>query len=300
MRVLVTGASGFIGAHVLAAVQRAGHTVLATSRTPVAGVPWVRWDLTDGVLTPAPEVDAVVHVAGIADDGGPPTRTWSVNLGGTRAVRATFPHTRMVHISSASVYDPFVPGVRSREDEAPVRRYVNAYGASKAAAEVSLAGHPDLVVLRPHAVYGPGDRTLLPRVEGALRGRVLVLPDGGDHPTTLTSVALLARAAVAALSGPTGVYNVGDTEPVGIRDALTEVLARRGHGRVRVLGLPTRLVWPLADVLELAGSAVGRTPRLTRYALSHLGMERTLDLTRLRDVLGVEPSPTSFGGAQDW
>ena len=252
----------------------------------------------------------------------------ATNVDGTRAVRETFPSARFVHISSGSVYDPFRPSVRAPENDAPVDRYLDSYGTTKAAAERLLARdaaqHPErgaVVVLRPHAVYGPGDTTLLPRVEAAVRNGRLVLPGGGRVLQSLTHVDTVVDAVRAALvlpepvlrdhvpprGGPGAlapgllVANVADAQPVALRDALVDALRRRGT-EVRVVSVPVRPAWALAGVLESVARRLRRPepPRLTRYALSHLAVERTYDLTVLRDVLGVAPAPTSFAGAEHW
>ena len=108
-------------------------------------------------------------------------------------------------IGSASVYDPRVPQVAARERDAPVPpgRYLNAYGRAKAAQEgVVLARRPDALVLRPRAVWGPGDRTLLPRVMARARGGVLPLPGGGRRPASMTYIDSLVLAVTAALDAP--------------------------------------------------------------------------------------------------
>jgi len=104
--------------------------------------------------------------------------------------------------------------------------------------------------------------------------------------------------------GPTRgllVANVADAEPVVLRDALVDALRRRGTD-VRVVAVPVRPAWALAGAVEAVARWLRRPepPRLTRYVLSHLAMERTYDLTVLRDVLGIEPAPTSFVGAERW
>ena len=60
------------------------------------------------------------------------------------------------------------------------------------------------------------------------------------------------------------------------------------------------LVRPVAGGLEAAARLTGRRPRLTRYAVSQLGLERTLDLTAARDRLGYTPRPTTLDGAERW
>lgn len=309
MRVAVTGASGFVGGAVARALLAQGHEIVTFARRDpeILGAQHFSWDLTTGPLATPPCVDAVVHAAAAVADGLDLDTAYTVNVGGTALVRETFPRARFVHISSASVYDPMSPSSNARETEAPVTDYLNAYGETKAAAERLLAedvaAHPgrgDVVVLRPHAIYGPGDTTLLPRIEASVRAGVLVLPDGGRSRHSLTHIETLIAAVQAALGLPALtegrlVANVADASPVVLRDALRDALSRRGH-RVRIVAVPSGVLWRIAERLE----ARGRTPRLSRYALSHLAMERTYDLTVLREVLGVSPAATSFVGAEDW
>ncbi|MEU4231853.1 NAD(P)-dependent oxidoreductase [Nonomuraea sp. NPDC026600] len=294
MRVGVTGASGFVGGAVCRAAVARGWQVYGFGRRPteIPGVPYLTWDLT-GRDHPDLDLDAVIHCAGSVTDWGPPAGIWRANLDGTRNAMAAFPGARFVHVSTASVYDPRRPTVMAREHEAPVSRYVNAYGASKAAAERLVEGQA--VILRPHAVYGPGDTTLLPRVLRAVRGRRLVAVGDGRQRVSLTSVANLAQACLLAVTGPLGTYNVTDAEPVALDDALRAVLREKGIDATP-LYLPRRLAHGLAAISE----TLTREPRLTRYAVGHLAVERTLDITAARERLGYAPSPTSFAGAASW
>ena len=315
LRVGVTGASGFVGGAVARRAVADGHRVWTFSRRDarVHGAEHRAWDLAAGPLDAPPDLDVVVHAGAAVSDWAHHDVAWATNVEGTRAVRATFAGARFVHVSSASVYDPYAPTVRGREPEAPVDRYLNAYGVTKAAAERVLgedAGTPGrgpVVILRPHAVYGPGDTTLLPRIEAAVRGRRLLLVGDGSALQSLTHVDTLVDAALAAatLDLPAQralVVNVADAEPVVLGEVLLELLRRRGHDGVTLVGLPARPAWALAACAESLWRWAGRAepPRLTRYAISHLAAERTYDLTVLREVLGVEPRATSLEGAEAW
>ncbi|WP_369215581.1 NAD-dependent epimerase/dehydratase family protein [Streptomyces flavofungini] len=295
MRIAVTGARGFVGAAVRRAAADRGWTVHGLTRA--------EWDLTTGPLADPPEVDAVVHAAAAVADWGPPAPVWRANLTGTRHVAAAFPGVRLVHISTASVYDPFVPTVLAHEAEAPVTRYLTPYAASKAAAERALTGRGNTVVLRPHAVYGPGDRTLLPRVLGAVRGGALWLPGDGTALQSLTHIDHLTEATLLACDPATrpGTYNIADADTVPIGDALRELLAARGV-RVRLRALPKGMASAVATTAETAWRLTRRPapPRVTRYAISHLAEERTLSLTAARHGLGFRPGPTSFADAATW
>ncbi|MEV4094113.1 NAD-dependent epimerase/dehydratase family protein [Streptosporangium saharense] len=305
MRIGVTGASGFVGGAVCRGAVDEGWQVWAFGRRPrvesehVGGAPYTSWDLL-GARPPLPEVDAVIHCAGSVTDWGPSPAIWAANVDGTRNAAAAFPQARFVHVSTASVYDPFTPTVMATEDAAPVRRYANAYGASKAAAEREL---DRAVILRPHAIYGRGDTTLLPRILGAVRGRRLLTVGDGRQRISLTSVGNLVQACLRAAAGPVryGVFNVTDAEPVVLDAALRELITELGID-AEPYYLPPALAEPAAAVAEAVFRLLRRPrpPRLTRYAIGHLAVERTLDITAARTRLGYRPSATSFRGAAAW
>jgi nucleoside-diphosphate-sugar epimerase len=246
-----------------------------------------------------------VHCAALADDWAPLAEAMRVNRDGTRHVVQSFPDSRIVHVSTSSVYDAFVPTVNAPESLAPATRFLSAYSRSKAAAEAELSG-TNAAILRPHAVYGPGDTTLLPRLLGGVRGGRLALPEGARVQHTLTHIDNLVRAVILAVApdAPTGVFNIGDDSPVLLSAVLTELLARQRRADVRITSIPYRTAFSIAAALELANRALGSRrnarPRITRYAVSQLGLERTLDLSAARERLGYRPGPTSLDGAETW
>ncbi|GAB3601684.1 NAD-dependent epimerase/dehydratase family protein [Microbacterium tumbae] len=300
MRIAVTGASGFIGGAVATALADDGHAVTGFGRRPEGwGHPHGRylvWDLADA--PPVVEIDAVVHSAALADDWAPADEALRVNRDGARRVREAFPGARIVHLSSSSVYDAFSPSILLREDAPPPSRHLSPYSATKALAERELDG-ADAVILRPHAVYGPGDTTLLPRVVAAVRRGRLVLPAGGAVRHSLTHVDNLVQAVRLSLTGPSGVYNVADAEPVLLGDVIAEFLRRRGV-EARIVGIPVGAASTVAGMAEASARILRTRPRLTRYAVSQLGVERTFDLTAARERLGYAPFATTLDGAERW
>lgn len=304
MRIAVTGASGFIGGAVATALADADHEVVGFGRTrggwshPAAR--YREWDLASGVLRGDRDVEAVVHCAALADDWAPLAAALRVNRDGTRTVVRSFPGARIVHLSTSSVYDAFTPNVDVPESAAPVRRFLSPYAESKTLAEFELAG-TDAVILRPHAVYGPGDTTLLPRLVSGVRGGRLVLPEGAEVRHSLTHIDNLVLAVRRALdpATPRGTYNIADDSPVVLAAVLREVFARR-RMRVRIASIPYRSAFALAASLEAAARLRGRRPALTRYAVSQVGRERTLDLTAARTRLGYHPAPTTLEGVERW
>lgn len=301
MRIAVTGASGFVGGAVATALAERDreHEVTGFGRRATGWShplgKYEQWDITRAEHFRA--FDVVVHCAALADDWAPLGEAMLVNQLGTRNVVASFEDARIVHISTSSVYDAFEPSIKVREVEAPVERFLSSYSESKSAAEAELAGL-DAVVLRPHAVYGPGDTTLLPRIEQSIRSGRLTLPEGARVTHTLTHIDNLVDAVELSLAGPAGIYNIGDDTDVLLSAVLIEFLARRGRADVALGSIPYRAAFAAAAVGEKL--ARGRRPRFTRYAVSQLGLERTLDLTAARQQLGYRPRPTSLAGAEHW
>jgi len=258
VRLAVTGASGFCGAAVARLAAAAGIDVVCLGRRPGPTGTFVPWnaerDRPD--LTGA---DAVIHLAAAVGDPrlARTAAFHAINVGGTERLLAAAANRPVVWVSSASVYRPGPYPAPIREDH-PMDSQRNAYGRTKAAGD-RLALAAEAVVLRPRAVYGPGDRHLLPRLRRAVRGGRAWLP-GPDVLLSLTAVENLAEACLAALGWQPGAYNIADAAPYS-RDAVVEA----------VLGVPVRHV----------PSALARlSPTLTRYALDQLTDGLVLDTAR--------------------
>jgi nucleoside-diphosphate-sugar epimerase len=303
VRVAVTGASGFVGGAVVSRLLGAGHDVVALSRRQVperAGLVHRRWDLTTGHLPEAPTVDAVVHAAAHVDEWDPWPVHAAVTVAGTRAVLDTWPSARVVLISSASVY-PLRGAGRPRwlltEDDAPTRYPLSAYARAKIAQESLVRARSDAVVLRPHAVHGTGDTTLLPRLARARRRGRLLCPGSPRTRVHLTDVRLVAEAAVRSCEQPCGsaVLNVADERPLELRDIALGIAAANGWAERPVFS-GAALAWAAALASECSARLVrARTaPRLTAYGVSHLAVSRAFATTRLQERLGLTPGPSDL------
>lgn len=300
MRVAVTGASGFCGGAVARLLHAEGHDVVALGRrrtevTEMAGArEWRHWDAASDVpdLT---GVDAVVHLAAAVGDPRPgvDAREFErVNVDGARRLLSATGGRPVVWVSSSSVYDPRPDRSRVTEDHPTGGGHLNAYGRTKALGD-RLARDAGAVVLRPRAVYGPGDTHLLPRLLRAVRrGRVL-LP-GPDVELTLTHVDNLATACVAALGWAPGPYNVADESPVRRDETLVAVLEAALAGPVGVGHLPLPVADAAARGLDALARVTRREPLLTPYAVDTLAHPFCLDTTRAR-ATGWRPADLMAG-----
>jgi nucleoside-diphosphate-sugar epimerase len=227
------------------------------------------WDATRE-LPDLAGADVVLHLAAAVGDPRPGQAAEAafraVNVDGTRRLLAAAAGCPVVWVSSASVYRPGPYREPVREDH-PVGGQRTAYGRTKAAGE-RLALDAGAVVLRPRAVYGPGDPHLLPRLRRVVRGGRAWLP-GPDVPLSLTAVGNLASACLSAISWPPGAYNIAD-----------DVVYRRDAAVTAVLGVPVRHV-PVAAARGLAALAgLRREPPLTRYGIDQVTDGMVLDTTR--------------------
>ncbi|MEU1421572.1 NAD(P)-dependent oxidoreductase [Kitasatospora sp. NPDC005751] len=280
MRIAVTGAGGFCGSHVALAAAALGLDVLCYGRSPGPVGRHVHWDATTGDPDLA-GADLVVHCAaavadlprGSAGEAG----QYAVNVTGTARLLRAAAGRPVVQVSSASVYDPRIGRSWIMEHHSTEGGHLNAYGRTKAAAE-RLALEAGAVVLRPRAVYGPGDPHLAPQLLARVRRGLLLLP-GGDVRISLTAVQNLADACLAALgltggrAWTPGAYNIADDRHYRRDDAVRRVLAAHGV-RARIGHVPA----PLARL----AARTGRVPGLTPYAVDQLATGVTLDLGRSR------------------
>ena len=187
MRLAITGGTGFVGSHVIDSALAAGHSIAALARReqpPRDGVEWVSGDLhdRDALERLVDSADGVIHVAGVIS--APNASAFELgNVAGTLSMLAAATAggvQRFVHVSSLAAREP----------------RLSLYGASKQRAEELVHGSGlDWVIVRPPAVYGPGDKETLELFRMARLGLMLMPPRG--HVSVI-HVADLARLLLAA------------------------------------------------------------------------------------------------------
>jgi nucleoside-diphosphate-sugar epimerase len=306
-RVIVTGATGFIGRHVSRYLVASGAEVRAIVRpesmqTAPAGVATVRTPLEPSALTAAFRgADVVVHLAGVTSALRPQAYT-DVNVEGARAVATAARQTgaRLIHISSLAAAGPAPAGAPRREDDPP--QPITPYGRSKLAGEGVVACTSGLrwTILRPAVVYGPGDRALLPLFRLAERG-VLPLVGRPGAAYTFVHVSDVVRAIDAAIERCRDgeIFFVGHTMPVTAAELLEHIRNVVGR-RALVIRVPQSVVRAAAVVCDMAGRIAGRSLplNLSRFAeLSAEGFVCRVD--RLRERLGVAATMDLAKGLAD-
>jgi nucleoside-diphosphate-sugar epimerase len=281
-RVAVTGASGFIGRHVMSALSARGDEAIAIAR------PYDRRALAQRFS----DIGAVVHLAGVVS-ALHEREFYEANMDATRTVAeaARDAGAGLVHISSLAAAGPASPSApRSESDPTSP---INAYGHSKLEGERAIAGVTGLrwTILRPGVVYGPGDRAMRPLFDYARRG---ILPLVGAQGAAYTFIYVddLVRAILAAVDrAPAGdvgdVIFLGHAPPVSPR-ALMEAIRRATGSRASIVPVPRAVTRVAAELGEWAGRLTGKPATINRRRFAELyspGFVCRVD--RMRERLGV-------------
>ena len=262
--VAVTGATGFVGRQVIERLRRAGVRLRALSRRgDLTDVTTISGDLADpaGLASLVDGTEQVVHLAGLVKSPTPADFD-RVNVQGTELlVRAMAPGSaRLLLVSSLAARHP----------------EVSAYARSKRAAEeVALRqlGPERVTIIRPPAVYGPGDRATLPIFQQLARG-LLIAPGPRGARFSLIHVSDLAELIGAALTGELELPRLiepDDGQPGGYGWGDLAAVASRATGRrVRTIRVPTRLLRQPARLADLLARRFGLELPLSADKLGEL------------------------------
>jgi nucleoside-diphosphate-sugar epimerase len=254
----ITGGTGFVGSRLIALAVEAGHTVCALTRreqTERSQVAWVSGDLrtTDALDRLCEGADAVIHVAGVVNA---PNRAGFAagNIDGTRNMLAAAEGAgvrRFVHVSSLAAREPGM----------------SDYGWSKAEAERLVEDSLlDTAMVRPPAIYGPGDMEMLELFKLAKKG-IALLPPGGR--LSVVEVGDLGRLLLALATGGNGGrnYDCDDGRENGwSHKEFAQAIGAATGKRVAALALPRPLMMAGAHLDRLVrGKGAKLTPDRVAY-----------------------------------
>ena len=323
MKVLVTGATGFLGGGVARRYAEAGHEVLGTGRNAEAGAQLESDGITfaavplrdrDAVVAACAGRDLVIHCAALSSPWGTAKAFETANVLGTENVIAGCQQhavPRLVYISTPSLYMSGKDRFAVRETD-PLPKPINEYARTKGIAderidEASRRGL-SIVSLRPRAIFGPGDTVIFPRIARALREGRLPVIGRGDSIVDMTYIDNAVDAVLAAGAAPESAagnkYNITNGEPVRLWDVIA-TLAKAMDVPLPTKRLPFAVAWALAGASEASYRIFARDgePVLTRYGVAVLSCSLTMDISAAVRDLGYIPQVTMDEGLQnflDW
>jgi nucleoside-diphosphate-sugar epimerase len=302
MKVLVTGASGFVGAALCAALRRQGHAVVGLGRR-AQPEPWYqRCDLTQGMPDIAFMPDVVVHCAARSAPWGSQREFERQNVAATRyVVDYCESHGRpfLVHISTSAVMytQSHQLGLTENTPLPPVP--INRYAATKREAETVVSGYAGRhCIVRPRAVFGPGDTVVFPRILRAARaGRLPWIESEQEVVGDLIYIDTLVDYLLRIVERqPTGLYLLTNNAPVPILAFLADVFTRLQLPQPQ-RRIPVRRALRIAGVIETVYRLLPflGEPPLTRFGVSVFAYSKTFDVTKALRDLGPPSVPLTVG-----
>lgn len=320
MHALVTGATGFLGQYLVEKLHARGDCVRAFCRHPIPeletlGIEIARGDIRDSAAVNAAceKVDVVFHTAAVAGIWGPWEHYYSINTQGTEnvitACRAQGVR-KLVFSSSPSVTFNGVDQCGIDERAPYPSRWLCHYPHTKALAEQAVLSANSAALatcaLRPHLIWGPRDRHLIPRlIERARAGKLRRVGDGTNRIDTIfvenaADAHLLAGDALSPHSPVAGrAYFLSQGEPVNCWDWIDALLALEDLPPVKK-SIALSTAWQVGHLLEGAYRLLRLKgePRMTRFLAAQLGTSHYFNITAAQRDFGYRPTVSNAEGMQ--
>ena len=315
MKILVTGGTGFLGKNIALRLLAAGHTVTILGRNKTVGaelasqgIRFLPVELSDKekMIAACEQQEIVVHSGALASPWGAYELFYQTNVIGTRNLLAgcdKFGVRRLVNISTPSIYFDFNHRFNIREsDPLPKRQYTN-YSATKLIADDDIANakHLETISIRPRAIFGAGDQTVLGRVLRLAESGRVPLINRGASSVDLTYIDNVVDAIVLCIHAKNSclgkVYNITNGESMSVKTMLDTLFSALDL-KICYRNLPYSVVYTAASILETSYKILGRTeePVLTKYGVGLMSRSQTLNIDTARAELGYQPKITIADG----
>jgi nucleoside-diphosphate-sugar epimerase len=306
--ILVTGGNGFVGRHLVTALQAGGDSVRVLA-LPTEDTGWLerrgvaihRGDVREPatLVRPMRGVDGVLHLAAMMDVWRPIEDYRAVNVGGTENVcRAALAARvgRLVHVSSSSVYGMGLG--RPADERDPLAPFRDPYPITKALGDMAvqrMVREEGLraVIVRPDQIFGPGDRLHFGRLADRLRAGRAVIVGSGDNVMPFVYVDDAVQGMLLALDQERALgraYNVTNDRPLTQR-GLLHAIAREIGARPPRLRVPYRLLYAAGYAAERWARLTpsSRRPPITRLGVAFFGTDNRYAIDKARRELGYAP-----------
>ncbi|MDB5264094.1 MAG: NAD(P)-dependent oxidoreductase [Adhaeribacter sp.] len=296
MKILITGANGFVGAALCRYFHQQGHTILALGRQSkphpnlAAIADYLPADITQ-TLKPF-RADVCIHAAALASDTAAYKDLYHNNVKGTcQVLRAARHCAYFVQVSSSSVYQ--FGKAPAKESDATLNANLSPYGRTKLIAEQlvleNIPTSQKRIILRPRAIYGIGDRVLLPRLLHLVKGNIIFCPVPATVQTSLTYIGNIGYAIdlfLQQIKPPRmQIYNIADAPAYNLRKSILQLLTAIYPPDAAYCQVPIFLLKLLGGINKM----VPFSARLNPFVLHSLTQNALLDTGTSKAGLGYEP-----------
>ncbi len=309
MKIIVTGATGFIGRNIAESFHESGINVVATGRSLEVGselhkkgIEFVQADITkhEQIEKAFSSADYLIHCAAKTADWGKYREFYETNVIGTRNIIKACKLSnvkKIIYISTPSVYFSGKDRLNISEDD-PIPEKQFKYGKTKLIAERELLALKNegfkTIVLRPRAVYGRYDNTIIPRVLKLSEKKRIPLINSGAALVDITYIDNLVNSVKNCLSAPddawSEIYNISNGDPISIKDWFSQILD--------IFCLPFNPAYisePAAKLIAGITEAMSifpfgnKKPAMTRFSVGYMAKSMTLSLDKAKEKLNYKP-----------
>lgn len=318
MKVLITGATGFLGKYIVEELLENNYEVIAFGRNEKAGeklqkigAVFLKGDLTNkgDLYSASAGVDAVVHAGALSSVWGKWQDFYETNVLGTENVLEVCCERnikKLVFISSPSIYASAKDQLNICEDEAPERNELNFYIKSKIMAERKVKEYSEIssVILRPRGLFGVGDTSIIPRLLHLNKTIGIPLFSEGKQKVDITcveNVALAVRLSLEKENTSGKVYNITNDEPMEFRDII-EMFFKEIGDKPKFIKLNYSFIKILVCCIEkiYKNFNLSKEPPLTEYSLYLLKYSQTLSIEKAKRELEYKPKMTALEGVKKY
>lgn len=306
MNILITGATGLLGGHLIQALQQRGEQIRAlvlpsenADKLLAQGVDVMRGDVTDATtLAPAVrDIDIIFHLAGMMGVNRPLAAYRRVNVIGSenlyQAARAAVVR-RFVHTSSHNVYGLGYGRFLNEED--PLRPDPDPYSLSKAEGDrrirrLMLTSKMETVVIRPGTFFGPGDRLHFGRIAQRMKQGKGLIVGRGDNALPFCYVTDVVQGFMLAAyhpKAPGNVYNISNDRPL-TQEEIFNAIADDVGGKRPEVHVPYAPLYYGSMVAEGVAALTHTKPMVTRLGVMMFGTDNRHSVQKARRELGYEP-----------
>ena len=317
-KVLITGATGFLGKYVIEELLLNKYEVVAQGRNKNRlyelkekyKIDILECDL-NVIHTKKLNVDYVIHAAALSTVWGKWEDFYNSNVVGTINVVKFCKKNkvkRLVYVSSPSIYTEKKDRFNINEEDYNENNSLNYYIKSKILAEkvINDAYNEGLktVIIRPRGLFGIGDTSIIPRLIKANRTIGIPLFNDGSNVVDITcveNVALALRLSLESKKALGKVYNITNGEPTKFKEILEKLFLEIGE-EANYRKLPLCVVYFLSTCLEFFYKIfrIYKEPSITKYTVLTLGYSQTLNIDRAKKDLRYKPKMTLEDGIKKY
>ena len=317
-KILVTGATGFLGKYLIEELLNNDYEVIAQGRKENVlanikkkyNIETVKCSL-DEIENRELKVDYVIHAAALSTVWGKWEDFYNSNVEGTEKVINFCKKNnvkRLVHVSSPSIYSAKCDKLNIKEEDFDKNNKLNYYIKSKILAEKLINNIEDdkleRVIIRPRGLFGIGDTSIIPRLIKVNRKIGIPLFNDGKNMVDITcveNVAFALRLAIESKNAVGNTYNITNGEPREFKNILEELFEQINEP-AKYLKINLNLMYGISSIIEFIYKVfhIYKEPMITKYNICTLGYSQTLNIEKAKKDLNYIPIMTLSEGIKQY